>query len=344
MHIEFNVVYYAKAALKERDMLKPTGFQRSVEAFIDEVDGDDAPLAARWPGVDIRYYEGRTFRRVFEPEKRLYPGSFSLSHHGRSFDFPFVHQLPSFDDILSRLKSGTDIKSLHGRYFELSPQRKSSFPPSRYHRYEYTESDEKRDRAKIERWSRSVLIIDGDFWVACPHPIYQVSKPGAVYPTTRRHTRWAGDKTDRQANAPYDECANACVFDSTQLPEATRLSQSLFGQAEVVEMEVFIPQALPPLDAFERINAVRLALELTCYQLVRAHGIGPSPAVLRAWADVIEIGDNRDVDELGCAVSRLLDHLPESAFKNRQDVVTIAKHTLDMIESREITLELSGLQ
>lgn len=340
MLLDFNVVYYAKAALKEPDILHSTGFQRRVEAVIEEVDGDAAPLAARWPGTDIRLHAGKTFRRVFEVEKRLDPGSFFLSSHGRSYDFPFVHRLLGVEEVISRLKSGTGIQSLHGRYFELSGPRKSSFPPSRFHRYEYTEADEVRDRAKIDRWSRSVLLIDGEFWFACPHPVYQVSKPGCVYPTTRRHARWPGEKRDTQANAQYDECANACVFDSTQFADAVRLSNALFGRAEVVEMEVFIPEALPPVDEFERVNAVRLALELGCYYLVHSKGGGPTPAALRAWADVVEAGDGRKLDELVQALERLLGQLPDSVFTNRAEVKTIARRALDMTENREITLDL----
>lgn len=340
MLLDFNVVYYAKAALKERDILHSTGFERRVEAVIEEVDGDAAPLAARWPGTDIRLHAGKTFRRVFEVEKRLDPDSFFLSSHGRSYDFPFVHRLLGVEEVLSRLKDGTGIQSLNGRYFELSGPRKSSFPPSRFHRYEYTEADEARDRAKIERWSRSVLLIDGEFWFACPHPIYQVSKPGCVYPTTRRHARWQGDKSDRQANAPYDECANACVFDSTQLSDAMFLSNALFGRADVVEMEVLIPEALPPLDEFERVNAVRLALELGCYYLVHSNRVGLTPAALRAWADVIEAGGGRKLDDLAQAVERLLAQLPDDVFANRAEVKTIARHALDMTENREITLDL----
>jgi hypothetical protein len=118
------------------------------------------------------------------------------------------------------------------------------------------------------------------------------------------------------------------------------LSNALFGRTDVVEMEVFIPEALPPLDEFERVNAVRLALELGCYYLVHSNRVGLTPAALRAWADVIEAGDGRNLDDLAQALERLLTQLPDSVFTNRAEVKTIARHALDMTENREITLDL----
>ena len=166
----------------------------------------------------------------------------------------------------------------------------------------------------------------------------QARDQARISPTTRRHARWAGEKSDPTANAGYHECAHASIFDSVHLRDAVTLSNALYGRADVIEMEVLIPEALPPLDEFERIHAVWLALEKGCGFMVRDRGKGPTPAMLRAWADVLEVADGRDVDRIAQAVEGLLSELPDSVF--RYDVRTVAKHALAMTENREIAFEL----
>jgi hypothetical protein len=283
MLLEFNVIYHARASLKESRILHDTGFQKHVEVAIKEIDGASAPVAAQWPAADIRLHEGRTYRQAFETVGKSSNDSMFLSIHHLWFDYPYIHRLLSRSDILDRLKSGTQMPFLHGRYFKIDGSRKSSFPPSRYHRYEYLDEKLAKDQARIDRWTRDVVMIDGEFWIVCPPPIYQVSKPGHVYPTTRRHARWRGDRIDSRSNAGYDECAHATVFDHTQLADEISLSRELYGQAEVTELEVFIPEAWPRLEALDRLEAVYQALVRGCELTVQMREGIATPGLLCAW-------------------------------------------------------------
>jgi hypothetical protein len=340
MLLEFNVIYHARASLKESSFLHDTEFQKHVEVVIEEIDGSSAPVAARWPDADIRLYEGRTYRQAFETVGKLSGNSMFLSMHHIWFDCPYTHRLLTRSDVLDRLKSGTQMPFLHGRYFKIDSSRKSSFPPSRYHRYEYSDEKLAKDQARIDRWVRDVVMIDGEFWIVCPPPIYQVSKPGNVYPTTRRHARWSGDRTDPRSNADYDECANATVFNHTQLAEAISLSKELYGQANVTELEVFIPEALPRLDVFDRVEAIYQALLHGCELTAgRRRGIA-TPGLLRSWADAVESmgAATPDVDRVAQALDQLLPHLNSEAVGD--DTRIIARHALDLIDSREIAVDL----
>lgn len=290
MMFSFEVAYYAKAALKERDILSSREFSRPVEVEIEEISGEMAPVAASWGEVEIRLYEGRAFRRVFMtvPEAGT-PEFYKLNRQGRRFDHDYGHRFLEIDEIAYRLANDDYVEFLHTGYFALSGDRKKGFKPSRFHRYEYSEEDQKQDAESVERWKKDCLIIDGEFWVKCPDPAYHITDQGEVYPTTLRYDATNRGGLPRGFRAEYRPLVNALHFPPDGLEDAVTLCSALNGRADVRMMTLHIPGAFCGGSERRRLDAVREFVSAEFGLIARRDYKTIEPRLLRSFADLRDL-------------------------------------------------------
>lgn len=340
MMFSFDVAYYAKAALKERDILSSREFSRPVEVEIEQISGEMAPVAASWGEVEIRLYEGRAFRRVFMTVTAAgTPEFYKLNQQGRRFDHDYGHRFLEIDEIAYRLANDDHVEFLHTGYFMLAGDRKKGFKPSRFHRYEYTEEAQARDEAHLERWRKDCLVIDGQFWVKCPDPAFHITDRGEVYPTTLRYDATKRGALARGFRAEYRPLANALQFPPDGLEDAIMLCSDLNGRADIRKMKLHIPGAFCGKSERTRLDAVRELVSTRFGFIAGRNYRTMEPRLLRAFADLRELPERGfDEDQMVDVLRELLSALPEGAIGSKSTI--IANAALERASNRPVDLHI----
>ncbi|MCV9963611.1 hypothetical protein OIU34_17060 [Pararhizobium sp. BT-229] len=136
-------------------------FEREFE--FREFSAYEAPVAFSWPDVDIRSMEGRLWRRVFARSER----------HSRRFSASVVQDtVLSRDVIVGALLRNEGFRFMTDTYVNIDRSRIDPKPASGYKYFEWT--DDELEKIGIEAWHSDVVLIDGEFWIACPCPTYAV--------------------------------------------------------------------------------------------------------------------------------------------------------------------------
>jgi hypothetical protein len=145
-------------------------FEREFE--FREFSAYEAPVAFSWTDVEIRSMEGRLWRRVFASAER----------HSRRFSASVVKDtVLSRDVIIEALLKNEGFRFMTDTYVNIDKSRIDPKPASSYKYFEWT--DDQLEKIGIEAWHSDVILIDDEFWIACPCPMYAVDD-NRVVPVT----------------------------------------------------------------------------------------------------------------------------------------------------------------
>lgn len=180
-------------------------FEREFE--FREFSVHEAPVAFSWTGVDIRFMEDRLWRRVFARSER----------HSKRFSASVVHDtVLSRDVIIDALLRNEGFRFMTDTYINIDRSRIDPKPASSYKYFEWT--DDELEKIGIETWRSDVVLIDGEFWIACPCPTYSVDDDKVVpvtvsFPKLRQEGfyEWNADRLGdvSRTRRPFDERADA---------------------------------------------------------------------------------------------------------------------------------------
>jgi hypothetical protein len=132
----------------------------------------EAPVAFKWGDTEIRSLEDRLWRRVFARQE-TYSRRFSALVDGE--------RILSKDGILDALKRNEGFRFMTDTYVNIDKSRLDRHPSSHYKYFEWT--DGPLEQIGIDAWHADVVLIDDEFWIACPCPSYTVDGE-RVFPVT----------------------------------------------------------------------------------------------------------------------------------------------------------------
>jgi hypothetical protein len=132
----------------------------------------EAPVAFKWGETEIRTMDDRLWRRVFARQE-AYSRRFSASVAGE--------KILSKDGILEALKRNEGFRFMTDTYINIDKSRLDKHPGSHYKYFEWT--DGALEQIGIDAWHSDVVLIDDEFWIACPCPSYAVDGE-RVFPVT----------------------------------------------------------------------------------------------------------------------------------------------------------------
>jgi hypothetical protein len=197
-----------KSRTNGQDCLSFFRFDRDFE--FREFSAIDAPVAFSWTDIDIRSMEGRLWRRVFARAER----------HSKRFSAKVTQDTPlSREIIIDALKRNEGFRFMTDTYVNIDRSRQDPNPVSKYKHFEWT--DDELEQIGVEAWHSDVVLIDDDFWIACPCPTYTVAED-RVFPVTvafpkltqagyfERSVDKLGDVS--RVRRPFDERADAATL------------------------------------------------------------------------------------------------------------------------------------
>jgi hypothetical protein len=315
-------------------------FEREFE--FREFSNVEAPVAFKWRAIEIRSLEERLWRRVFA-RKENHSKRFSASVE--------VETLLPRDVIIDALKRNEGFRFMTDTYINIDKGRQDPNPVSRYKHFAWT--DDPLEQIGINAWHSDVVLIDGEFWIACPCPSYAVDGD-RVFPVTVAFPKLSQtgffergeDKLGEvsRVRRPFDERGEAGVlslhFGVDEFDHAVGIARSgVFTSGkratdetrvpkddlsvDATRIETLMPQCVVPT-AFaaaamaEAFSMFMDAISLTSDRSVRWVSQFDANA-LHGLACVQEVAFGRraadvDPDDLADAVEECLDHLSRSSL------------------------------
>jgi hypothetical protein len=326
----------------------------------------DAPEAFRWDDVSIRFMDDRLWRRVFARRQQ----------HSQRFSASVMKDttLPR-DVIVAALKQNEGFRFMTDTYINIDKSRIDPDPPSKYKTFEWT--DDPLEGMGIEAWHSDIVLIDGEFWIACPCPSYAV-EDNRVFPVTvafpkMSETVFFERSSDKLGDVcrmrrPFDERgrngAFSVHFGVDEFEYAINIARSgaarckdsstkgsssdeIVRQVQTAGIEILMPQCATKSEMapFAMIEAFERFME-SVSQTPSGHLRGIEEfdsAALRGMACVQAFAYGRrpsdiDPDDLADAVEACLECFAESGLPLAKELEVVLTTSIARVRNRVVSL------
>lgn len=333
-----------QASTKTRSNAYPqeSYFRVDREFEFREFSAVEAPVAFKWGDTEIRTMDDRLWRRVFAREE-TYSRRFSASVKGE--------KILSKDGILDALKRNEGFRFMTDTYINIDKSRLDKHSPAHYKYFEWTDSP--LEQIGIDAWHTDVVLIDDEFWIACPCPSYAVDGD-RVFPVTVAFPKLSRtdvyeDNSDKLGDVsrfrrPFDQRGDANAlslhFGVDEFEHAIAIGRSgafksgdrdidddwhsvKAVRVQATKIETIMPQCVVPtaLAAAAMAEAYSSLMSAVSWSGGSSRSIRQFDAhALRGVACIQEVAfqkkaDEIDPDELADAVEACLDHFSRSSLE-----------------------------